>query len=162
MPLWSAIRHKPVDFCRVVASMPYKVGAVSTFKLSIIPFLLAAALSAWAGETPSPIGVWRGESKCVTDSPSCHDEHVVYYIEAVPDHPDQVSVRADKIVNGKAITMGSGPWNYNPERQALSFEWNKQVWLITMHGDQIDGTLTTADKVIFRRMSLTRDRNAPQ
>jgi hypothetical protein len=136
---------------------------MSTRKLSIISFLLAAGLwPAWAADTSSPIGVWRGESKCVTGSPSCHDEQVVYYIEAIPNHPGQLSVRADKIVSGKAITMGSGPWNYDAARQALSFEWNKQVWLINVHGDQIDGTLTMPDKVIFRRMSLTRDREAPR
>lgn len=104
-----------------------------------------------------PVGTWRGESKCVTDAPACHDEHVVYYIEAISGTPGQVSVRADKIVNSKAITMGVGPWAYDSKRQELSFESSGRLWLLTLHGDQIDGTLTIPDKVVFRRMTLTRD-----
>jgi len=61
-----------------------------------------------SAEASSVTGTWRGESLCVTDAPACHNESVVYYIKAVPDRPDLVLIRADKIVDGKAITMGSG------------------------------------------------------
>ena len=112
-------------------------------------------------ETSPPVGIWHGESKCATDAPACHDEHVVYLIEAIPGKPGQVRVRADKIVDGKAITMGVGPWAYDPRQQALSFAWNQQLWSLTIHGDQIEGTLTMPDHVVFRRMTLTRDRVKP-
>ena len=38
---------------------------------------------------------------------------MMYYIEAIPDKPDSMFIRADKIADGKAITMGSGPWQYD-------------------------------------------------
>ena len=105
----------------------------------------------------TPEGIWRGESKCATDAPSCHDEQVVYTIEAIANTPNQVTVRADKIVDGKAITMGSGPWNYDSKRQTLSFESSGRLWLLALHCNEIEGTLTLPDHVVFRRMALTRD-----
>jgi hypothetical protein len=78
----------------------------------IAALLIGLCLSANGAEANSPLGVWRGESLCTTAAAS-HDEKVVYYIDAVRDKPDSVFIRADKIVEGKAITMGSWPWRYN-------------------------------------------------
>ncbi len=105
----------------------------------------------------SPVGVWRGESLCKGDSPSCKDEKVVYYVEAVADKADSMFVRADKIVDGKAITMGSGPWQYNAAKQTLSWETAQRAWLLTINGHQIEGTLTLPGNVVVRRMTLTKD-----
>jgi hypothetical protein len=105
----------------------------------------------------SPVGVWRGESLCKGDSSSCKDEKVVYYVEAVADKPDSMFVRADKIVDGKAITMGSGPWHYNAAQQMLSWETPQRTWVLTINGHQIEGTLTLPGSVIVRRMTLKKD-----
>jgi hypothetical protein len=126
-------------------------------KMALVLLLLVAGSWQVGGETPSPVGTWRGESKCVTNAPACHDEQVVYYITAIADRSDALSVRADKIVDGKAITMGTGPWTWDSKRQTLTMEWRGQFWQVTMHGDRMDGTLTTAEKVVFRRMLLNRD-----
>ncbi|HKR28614.1 MAG TPA: hypothetical protein VJS11_14215 [Acidobacteriaceae bacterium] len=115
-----------------------------------------------AADASGPVGVWRGVSQCATDSPSCHNEQVVYYIEAIPGRSDAFSVRADKIVDGKAITMGIGPWKYDPAHRTLSFQWNQQLWLITQDGDRFDGKLTGPNNVVYRRMSLTREHQPPQ
>jgi hypothetical protein len=87
---------------------------------------------------------------------------VAYYIEAVPNRSDVLFIRADKIVGGKAITMGTGPWKYDAVHRTLSFEWNRQLWLITQNGDRIEGTLTLPNGVVFRRMSLSRERQMQQ
>jgi len=52
-------------------------------------------------------GTWRGQSVCVTDGEACTNENVVYYIKEVPNRLDVVFIQADKLVNGKPITMGS-------------------------------------------------------
>jgi hypothetical protein len=105
----------------------------------------------------SPVGVWRGESLCTAGNPSCHDEKVVYYIEAVAGKPDAMFIRADKIVDGKAITMGSGPWQYDRARQTLSWQSEQRLWLLTINGKRMEGTLTVPDNVVFRRMTLKKD-----
>ena len=68
-----------------------------------------------------------------------------------------MNVRADKIVDGKAITMGSGPWRYDKAKQTLSMESPQRVWLLKIKGKQIQGTLTESGGVLFRRMTLTKD-----
>lgn len=105
----------------------------------------------------SPIGVWRGDSVCATSPPPCNDEKVVYYIEAIEDKPDAMNIRADKIVDGKPITMGSGPWKYDKAKQTLSMETAQRVWLLKISGKHIRGTLTESGDVVFRRMTLTKD-----
>jgi|SRR6185437_3454175 len=110
-----------------------------------------------SAESGSPVGIWRGESACATRAPSCHDEKVVYYIEAVPGKPDRVFIRAEKIVNGTAITMGSGLWQYNAAKPAISWDSAERLWLLNIHGRRINGTLTERGGIVFRRMTLTRD-----
>ena len=124
--------------------------------------LVLLAASVWASESATPVGTWRGESKCQTDAAACHDEQVVYFIEAIPNRPDAFLVRADKIVDGRAITMGQGPWAWDAKQETLTFGPNDRLWRIAMHGDRMDATLTLADGVVFRRMSLSRDRQPPQ
>jgi hypothetical protein len=53
-------------------------------------------------------GVWRGESICAAGRGACVDEQVVYYISAIADKAGVVSIRADKIVNGRAHDHGYG------------------------------------------------------
>src|SRR5260370_27187826 len=88
-------------------------------KIGALVLILCLRVS---GAADSPVGVWRGESVCAGDSSSCKDEKVVYYVEAVADKPDSLFVRADKIVDGKAITMGSGPWECDRAKHTLSCE----------------------------------------
>jgi len=38
---------------------------------------------------------------------ACRNETVVYYIESAPERPNLVTIRSDKIVDGKAVTMGT-------------------------------------------------------
>src|SRR6266849_5859240 len=91
-----------------------------------------------SGASDSPMGVWRGESACAGDAASCKDEKVVYYIEAVADKPDSVFIRADKIVDGKAITMGSGPWEFNRAKHTLWWQTAQRLWLLTINGKRME------------------------
>ena len=130
---------------------------VNAMNRAPIAFVFAAVSLASTAEDKSPVGTWRGESKCATEVASCRDEHVVYYISAAPNRLDQLSIRADKIVDGTAITMGTGPWAYDPTKQTLSLDSNGRLWLLTIRGNHIDGTLTVNGTTVFRRMTLTLD-----
>src|SRR6266849_7994750 len=128
--------------------------------LSVALALVVLACSARAGTAAAASGIagtWRGQSVCVTADSACHNESVVYYIKEVPDRPDLVLIQADKIVDGKAITMGSGPWQYDRARQTLELRSPQRVWLLKITGNRIEGTLTIADKTVFRKMTLAKD-----
>jgi hypothetical protein len=102
-------------------------------------------------------GVWRGESICASHGGVCVDERVVYYISAIAEKAGVVSIRADKIVNGQAVTMGTSEWILDAEHDTLTWETPRQTWLLKLEGHTIEGILTLADKTVVRRMTLKRD-----
>ncbi len=110
-----------------------------------------------SSEASGVAGTWRGKSLCVTDAPACHNESVGYYIKDIPDQPDLVLIQADKIVDGKAITMGTGQWHYDRARHTLEWRTARQVWLLKVTGNRIEGTLRLADGTVFRKMMLQKD-----
>jgi hypothetical protein len=110
-----------------------------------------------AAEDVPLTGKWRGESVCTTSTASCHNETVEYYIAGVPGHQDLVTIRADKIVDGKAVTMGTGQWTIDRASRTLEWRTPERVWLLVVNGNRIEGTLTLADKTVFRKMSLKKD-----
>jgi hypothetical protein len=103
------------------------------------------------------VGVWRGDSVCVSDRSACVDEKVIYYIGVSATSARAVSILADKIVQGQAVTMGTGEWQYDADHHTLTWETPRQTWLLTVTGESIDGTLTLADKTVMRRLTLKRD-----
>lgn len=88
---------------------------------------------------------------------ACRDERVVYYND-IPDRPDLVLIRADKIVDGKAIMMGTGQWQHNRAQGTLEWRMPQQVWILTITGNRIEGTLKLADKTVFRKMTLETEK----
>jgi len=113
--------------------------------------------SFWMNAAAQPMaGVWRGDSVCATDAPSCRNETVVYYIKSVPDKPQVMFVQADKIVGGKAITMGAGEWECDATGKTLTLRTEERSWRLQFAQDQIEGVLTLADGTVFRKMTLKR------
>jgi hypothetical protein len=107
--------------------------------------------------TTPPTGVWRGESICTTAASACTNEKVIYYIDPVPNRSDMVQIRADKIVDGKAVTMGTSQWQYDSEKGTLTWETAGRVWRLAVNGNRIDGTLTVPPATLFRRVRLQKD-----
>jgi len=111
---------------------------------------------AWA-ETSGLVGTWRGDSVCPTEASACHNERVMYYVKDVPNSPNLVSIQADKIVEGKPITMGTGEWQYDRVRSTLEWPMPKQVWLLKITGSRMEGTLKLTDGTVLRNMTLKKD-----
>jgi hypothetical protein len=62
--------------------------------------------SSTAGEDPSFLGVWKGDSVCqIKDSP-CQDEASVYYVSKGAK-PNSFQMKRNKMVQGKEVTMGT-------------------------------------------------------
>jgi hypothetical protein len=110
-----------------------------------------------SAEASALVGTWRGDSICPTEVSACHNERVVYYIKDVPNSPKLVSIQADKIVEGKPITMGTGEWQYDRVRSTLEWRMPKQVWLLKITGSRMEGTLKLMDGTVLRNMILKKD-----
>lgn len=108
-------------------------------------------------ETSALVGTWRGDSVCATEASACHNERVVYYIKDVPNSPNLVFIQADKIVDGKPITMGTGQWQYDRVRSTLEWRMPKQVWLLKVTGSRMEGTLKLTDGTVLRNVILEKD-----
>jgi hypothetical protein len=107
-------------------------------------------------DTTELVGDWNGASLCQVKPSACHDETVVYHLSNA--HDDKVTVQADKIVDGKAVTMGTGEWTYDKPTHALIWQMPRGTWKLVIDGETMEGTLTEPDKVVFRKVRLRRSK----
>ena len=140
------------------------------FRLRLVVSVLFLAAPVSAGEAldhtqggDGIIGAWRGSSLCVDRKalPACNDEEVVYEIVAKPGQSDAVTVKADKIVDGKRVPMGAldfvrdakdGSWATNIETPSVH-----ALWRLAVGGTTMTGTMTLLpSNVVVRRMDLKR------
>src|SRR5215470_17161761 len=78
----------------------------------------AKAQSDTAPKRDSPVGDWRGMSICQVKPSGCHDEDSLYHFKKLAK-PGTFELQADKIVDGKPVTMGTGPCEYDPSDQLV-------------------------------------------
>ncbi len=102
------------------------------------------------------VGNWSGDSVCVDRKSACQDEKVVYRISGYAGDPTRVKIQADKIVDGKPVTMGVEDYRIDHELGVLSHEDEHGVWKITVNGNRLDGTMTVGGAP-FRRLTLKKD-----
>ncbi|HEY1337388.1 MAG TPA: hypothetical protein VGF59_07745 [Bryobacteraceae bacterium] len=118
-----------------------------------------AVLSATA-QTPDAIsrlaGDWKGDSICTAAAIGCRNEKVVWHVVRMPEKPGWVTVKGDRMENGKPVAMGALEFRYDEESRALVCEGPQGVWRVTVEENRIEGTLTRPDKTMFRRVSLRR------
>jgi hypothetical protein len=110
------------------------------------------------------VGSWRGTSLCVNReaAPACNDEQVVYDIVATPGEADAITVKADKIVNGRREPMGdlifhpdaTTPGRYVSE---IGTPPMSSLWFMSVRGDAISGGLIRLpSKTAIRALELRR------
>jgi len=55
----------------------------------------------------SPLGDWSGESVFAVRDSACRDEDSLYHVAKLAGKPGWFSMKLDKIVDGKPVTMGA-------------------------------------------------------
>ena len=140
-------------------------------KLAVLTALIVLAFAAHRTARATPdashddgsnlVGDWAGASVCGDGFPSCHDEQVVYHITKPPDERGNVSVAADKVVNGRAEPMGVIELKYDGARHTLTGELKNTryhgVWEFKVEGGAMEGTLTLLpDKTVARRIKVKK------
>ena len=139
--------------------MRFRIVSVVVILLLSIPFGVA--------QTTSLTGDWTGESICVGNNPSCHDEKVVYHISVDTSDSTKVKIAADKIVDGKPEPMGVIDLNYDAGKQTLTGETQtaryRLWWEFMIKGNIIEGTLSVLpEKTIARRIKVQNNESAPK
>jgi hypothetical protein len=99
-------------------------------------------------------GVWRGHSVCVDKNSPCHDEVNVYRFSRVAGRPNEFSVTASKVVDGKEIVMGSGAWKYDEKKRIVESE--VPPIRLAIDGRKMEGALNLADGTAYRRIYLEK------
>jgi hypothetical protein len=119
--------------------------------------MTAASRLMFAQGKPAIAGVWRGQSSCEQKESACREETVVYRLSPLQDKPGSFSVSADKIVDGKAVNMGTLEFRYVEDQHELVCEYAQGVWRLSVDGEKIEGTLTRPDGSLFRRVALRKE-----
>ena len=142
---------------------------MSCWRVPVVALFLMARLAQGeekgGGTVQEIVGTWSGSSVCSDRqaAPSCNDERVIYEINASSGKPDTVLVKADKIVDGKRVSMGDLEFT----RDAKSGSWTSEfetprshgLWRLTVNGATMTGTLTLLpSKAVVRKMDLRRDK----
>ena len=142
---------------------------MSCWRVAFAAFVLMARLAQGEGQGGGTVGeivgTWSGSSVCVDRqaAPACNDEKVVYEINASSGKPDTVSVKADKVVDGKRVSMGDLEFTHD----AKSGTWTSELdtprvhalWRLTVNGATLTGTLTMLpSKAVVRKIDLRKDK----
>lgn len=133
--------------------------------------LVAATAETGRADSPTDeiVGTWRGQSIC-TDrvaAPACNDEQVIYDISVTPGKANTVTVKADKVVDGKREPMGALDFTRDAKEGGWTTELQTPrfhaIWLLTPSGTRMQGSLTMIpSKAVVRRIDLRKDKRDAQ
>jgi hypothetical protein len=141
-----------------------KARFLSVFLAVVVGAAGPAVAQNGASKTTSPAnaesaldGDWRGESVCVVRESACHDEDSLYRFSKIPDKPGRYSLKADKIVDGKPVTMGTSECSYDRSQRAVECAITADAMLrFTVNGDTLHGTMTIQGSKLWRKLTLKK------
>lgn len=106
----------------------------------------------------SPLGDWRGMSVCQVKPSGCHDEDSLYHVRQRRTKGGEFELQADKVVDGKRVTMGAGPCDLDVSGQLVCAVPGGASLRFHVHGDQMNGVMRMADGTVWRKITLKRVR----
>jgi len=102
------------------------------------------------------VGDWRGESVCVVRDSACRDEDSLYHLAKLAGKPGWFSMKLDKIVDGKPVTMGTTECSYDSAKRALTCEFPRGVFRFTIQANKMAGTMSLTDGTLWRKLALSK------
>ena len=104
----------------------------------------------------SLLGHWHGDSVCAVPESACHDEESLYHVSRLAEKPGWFSLKGDKIVDGKAVSMGTVECRYESDKQTLTCESPRGVFNFTVKNSRMIGTMNLPDGSLWRKISLSK------
>ena len=143
---------------KIVATRTLLVGLIVCSAYMLCGMMsVSAGVDQKPGTASSPVGIWRGESKCVVKPSGCHDEDSVYRISAVAQAETRITLSANKIVDGREVNMWTGECSYSPETRTVGCSLpNGSKVHFQQDGDSLIGEMRMSDGTLWRKISLRR------
>lgn len=96
-------------------------------------------------------------------APACNDEQVVFEISGSAGKPKTVTVKADKVVDGKRVSMGVLEFTHDAKSGSWTSEFETprvhDLWRLTVNRAMLTGTLTSIpSRAIVRKIDLRKDK----
>ena len=107
-------------------------------------------------EESSLVGDWRGESICVVRESACHDEDSLYHVTRLAGKPGWFSMKLDKIVDGKPVTMGTTECSFDSAKRILTCEFPRGVFRFSIQANKMTGIMNLTDGTLWRRIALSK------
>ena len=131
----------------------------------LLSTMLAGAAVEGAPSSDAFLGEWDGTSSCVdkVKFPACRDEVVVYHVASSSAGDSQVTLNADKVVDGKALAMGALDFRFDSSRKAWTSELRNPggsaLWSFQVTGSELSGTLVELpSNALIRKVTAKKRR----
>jgi hypothetical protein len=125
--------------------------------LRVLLLLLFVLASSAVQAQTTPAGDWRGMSICQVKPSACNDEDSLYHFRPVANRTDAFELQADKIVDGKPVTMGNLSCSYNNSGQlSCPLPENGASLQFEFKGNALQGTMKLRDGTLWRKLTLKR------
>jgi len=102
------------------------------------------------------VGDWRGQSSCVVKPSGCQEEDSLYHLSRLASKPGWFSLKADKIVEGKPVTMGVSECSFDRAKHSLQCHLPAGTFQFEVHGNLMQGTMKLSDGTQWRNLSLKK------
>ena len=131
------------------------VGA-ALLPLRVTFALPAVQNSSTADFVSALVGDWRGTSTCVVRESACRDEDSLYHFSALTNKRGAVSLKADKIVDGKPATMGISNCDLDAAKSGITCPLPSASLNFHVKGKEMTGTMTLSNGTLWRKLSLNK------
>ena|ERR1700686_5545004 len=112
------------------------IVAVAALTILVSPRGEAAQSQPASSDDSSVVGDWRGNSICVVRESACHDEDSLYHVARLAEKPGWFSVKLDKIVDGKPVTMGTVECSYDSGKKSISCDFLRGAFHLTVQDNK--------------------------
>ena len=109
-----------------------------------------------SADDSAAVGDWRGDSTCVVRESACHDEDSLYHVTKLAEKPGWFSMKLDKMVDGKPVTMGAVECSYDSAKRTLTCEFARGVFHLAIQDNKMTGTMNLTDGTLWRKLTLKK------
>jgi hypothetical protein len=120
-----------------------------------------AAAQLVAAPDASPIGTWRGTSRCVVRRAGCEDGIVVYRIE-LKGKRDSLAIDMKKVMGGREENTGLMACQLNASRAYITCAVPDGKWRMRVRHDSLVGQMRARDGTWLLDVQAIRSPDGPR